>query len=91
MTITLSERSSLARLVLFIVCLAIAGSFVAGIHYFTVDLPAQKAVQAPANGESCTVRHDNFCARMITSICHAPGVISIGNYYDCLRDLGCCE
>jgi predicted lipoprotein with Yx(FWY)xxD motif len=46
---TQSEKSSLARLVLLMVCLSIAGSFVAGVHYFTVDLPAQKEV-APQNG-----------------------------------------
>ena len=44
-----SERTSLARLVLFMVCLAAAGSFVAGAHYYTIDLPQQNAVQAPTN------------------------------------------
>ena len=37
-----SPPSPLARRVLFIVCLAIAGSFVAGVHYVAVDLPLQK-------------------------------------------------
>ncbi len=31
------------------VCLAIAGTFVAGVHYFAIDLPQQKAVTAPEN------------------------------------------
>jgi archaellum component FlaG (FlaF/FlaG flagellin family) len=44
-----STRSPLARLVLFIVCLSIAGSIVAGVHYYAVDLPQQQNVQAPAN------------------------------------------
>ena len=42
-------RSPLARLVLFTVCLAIAGTILAGAHYFTVDLPHQNAVTAPKN------------------------------------------
>ena len=43
----------LARLVLFMVCLSIAGSFIAGAHYTMVDLPAQKSMQAPTNTGSC--------------------------------------
>ena len=44
--------SPLARLVLFMVCLAMAGSFVARIHYFAVELPTQEAaLTAPANSE----------------------------------------
>jgi hypothetical protein len=31
------------------VCLSVAGSFVAGVHYFAVDLPDQNTVQAPRN------------------------------------------
>lgn len=49
MMITQSASSPLARLVLFVICLAIAGSCVAGAHYAAVDLPAQKAVQVPLN------------------------------------------
>ena len=45
------KRSPLARLVIFMVCLSIAGSVVAGVHYVAVDLPAQKAVQVPQNIE----------------------------------------
>jgi len=45
-----SAPSPLARLVLFIVCLSIAGSFVAGVHYVAVDLPEQQNVKPPANG-----------------------------------------
>ncbi|AGB03403.1 hypothetical protein [Methanoregula formicica] len=42
-------KSPVARLVLFMVCLSVAGAFVAGLHYYTVDLPQQNAVQAPEN------------------------------------------
>jgi hypothetical protein len=52
-----SQKSPLARLVLFMVCLAIAGSFVAGMHYFAIDLPQQKTLQAPKNtdGYACGI------------------------------------
>ena len=49
-----SGKTPLARLVLFICCLAIAGSVVAGLHYYAVDLPAQKNVPAPENSVSST-------------------------------------
>ena len=48
MTPHASERSPLARLVLFMVCLSIAGSILAGIHYVAVDQPQQKALEAYA-------------------------------------------
>jgi hypothetical protein len=47
------SRSPLARLVLFMVCLALAGSFIAGMHYFVVDLPQQQTIQAPTNEYNC--------------------------------------
>lgn len=62
------EQSPLARLVLFIVCIAILGSAFATLHYAVVDLPQQTAVVAPANSPSdncqecydwCTREHPN--------------------------------
>jgi hypothetical protein len=50
--ISMSEPapSPLARLVMFMICLAIAGSILAGAHYYAIDLPAQQAaLHAPAN------------------------------------------
>lgn len=41
--------SPLARLVLFMVCLAIAGTVVAGAHYYTVDLPQRQIQEPPEN------------------------------------------
>ena len=41
-------QSPLSRLVLFIVCLAIAGSLVAFWHYYAIDLPTQNNVIEPA-------------------------------------------
>ncbi len=43
-----SGRWPLCRLVLFIICLAVAGSIVAGISIFAMDLQQQKT-PAPAN------------------------------------------
>ncbi len=60
-----SAKSPLARLVLFMVCLSVAGAFIAGVHYFAVDLPQQQNVQAPANGctytyGECTYEYINY-------------------------------
>lgn len=46
---TQTERSPLARLVLFMICLSVAGTILAGGHYLAVDLPQQKAFHPPAN------------------------------------------
>jgi hypothetical protein len=44
-------QSPLARLVLFMIVLALAGSVLAGAHYYTIDIPAQQkeALQVPEN------------------------------------------
>ena len=59
------EISPLARLVLFMVCLSIAGTAVAGVHYYAVDLPQQESVQVPDNkmvlGSGCEICKAN-CA-----------------------------
>ncbi len=49
-----ATQTPLSRLILFMICLAIAGSIVAGAHYYAVDLPVQNAVtQQPANCCRC--------------------------------------
>jgi hypothetical protein len=45
----LKISSPLAKLVLFMVCLAILASSLATLHYYAVDLPQQKAIQPPDN------------------------------------------
>jgi hypothetical protein len=52
MTPSQPGKSPLVQLVLFMVCLAVAGSIVTGAHYSVVDKPAQDALPAPANGDS---------------------------------------
>jgi hypothetical protein len=55
------EKSPLGRLVLFIVCLAIAASLVTGTWYGAVVLPQQKALQTPENS-GCVDRCDRGCS-----------------------------
>jgi len=43
----LTERLPLARLVLFMACLSIAGSFLAGSHYVIIDRPHQEFASHP--------------------------------------------
>ena len=76
---THAENSPLARLVLFMVCLSIVGSILAGAHYVTVDLPAQKNIPAPLN----TIELQAAC-----KICET-GCIFDTDQYGC--DLTCKE
>ncbi|HEX3002414.1 MAG TPA: hypothetical protein VHN82_08640 [Methanoregula sp.] len=48
-------QSPLARLVLFMVGLTIAGTILGGVHYIVVDIPAQQTMPPPVNydGEGC--------------------------------------
>jgi hypothetical protein len=81
MTSSQSTRSPFARLVLFTICLAIAGSAVAGAHYYAVDLPQQKAPDAPDNGlkpfSKCEICQSNCLGKV--------------DIYDCMNecDLAC--
>lgn len=63
MTGSRTESTPLARLVLFMICLSIAGAFVGGAHYYAVDLPQQKAVAGhpPANANSDIAEKCNTC------------------------------
>jgi len=54
MTFPTSAGTPLTRLVLFMVCISIAGTIVAGANFLAVSLPAQNAVQAPTNSYSET-------------------------------------
>ncbi|MEN6610146.1 MAG: hypothetical protein ABFC24_04835 [Methanoregulaceae archaeon] len=42
--------SPLRSLVLCMVVLSVFGALIGGLHWYAVDLPQQKAVQAPAKG-----------------------------------------
>ncbi len=66
-------RTPLARFILFMVCLSIIGSAIAGTYYYAVDLPQHQNVQAPANYEYCNemiinAMH-NSCPRTDCDLC----------------------
>jgi hypothetical protein len=67
--------SPLTRLVLFIACLAIAGSFIAGVHYFALDFPQQQQIRTPENdisGSTCTNTCNNECANQFDACMTSP-------------------
>ncbi|MCK9631876.1 MAG: hypothetical protein M0R30_09550 [Methanoregula sp.] len=50
-----SAQPPLARFVLFMIALSVAGSIVAGVHYAAVDLPAQERMKTAMTGYTrCT-------------------------------------
>jgi hypothetical protein len=65
---------AIARLVLFMVCLAIFGSIVAGAHYYAVDLPEQKSIKAPENAGNNLI---------VCQLCK-KNCIGKADYYGCL-------
>lgn len=86
----MSELSPLARLVLFMVCLSIVGTVVAGAHYVAVDRPAQEAAfHAPANSESCTVIYTGSCSKIRATLCRAAGT-DADWVASCMSLYGCC-
>ena len=91
MTENTFPHSPLTRLVLFIVCLAIAGSFVAGLHFLAVDLPAQKNVVAPTNNDNfqCQLTRTNCgsdCGHNAIKISKEEGMDAAQKYYDDCRE-----
>ena len=73
-------RTPLARLVLFMICLSIIGSAIAGIHYYAVDLPQQQSVKAPSNYGYCDtiiVEAMHACARTDCAVCMAMAEVNL--------------
>jgi hypothetical protein len=84
------EQSPLGRLILFLFCLAIAGTLVAGLHYLAVDLPAQKNVMAPTNSDNfqCELARTNCgadCGHNAIKISKEQGNEAAQEYYDDCR------
>jgi len=77
-----TEKTPLARLVLLMVFLSIAGSLVAGVHYYGIDLPQQKALSEhpPANPANSNTRE-----KCETCLSHCNYILD-ENYYQCLLD-----
>jgi len=68
----MTPPSPLAKLVLFMVCLSVTGSALAGAHYYAVDLPEPKNLSVPTNAASsksnCDVcKHNCIVAKDIFS------------------------
>jgi len=83
-------HSPLARLVLFMVCLSIAGTVLAGAHYVAVDRPAQEAAfYPPGNSESCSIIYSGYCSKIRATICHAAGT-DLDWIMSCMKENGCC-
>lgn len=80
------SKSPLARLVLFAICLAVAGSIVAGVHYFAVDLPGQQVLHAPMNGDCLESCDDLFSQCLATNKAHMTGEV----YWFCERSRDNC-
>jgi hypothetical protein len=53
-----AETSPLGRLVLFLTCLTIIASIVAGAWVYAVELPAQEELQPPTNSRVCGPHYD---------------------------------
>lgn len=65
--------SPLARLVLFMIGLAVAGTLVSGMHYYAIDLPAQQVTSVPENwGSSCMVECKKETAKCSELYCQGP-------------------
>jgi len=78
MVITMSgSKSPLAKLVLFMACLSVAGAFVAGVHYFVIDQPQQNMGPAPANS------YDNFDMECMKN-CQVAYSNCLDDYYACI-------
>jgi hypothetical protein len=75
---TAAEKSPLACLVLFMICLAAAGSIVAGVHYYAIDVPIQEKASTlqPQNAPVILTK----CKNCQLACSYAP------NPYTCLDD-----
>jgi hypothetical protein len=76
-----SVNQPLARLVLFMVCLSIAGSIIAAVWYVAPD-PGQQPIQPPENRKPDLYACQNACKETYVDCC--------GNWcYDMMRDPIC--
>lgn len=72
--------SPLSRLVLFMVCLSVAGSIIAGAHYYAVDLPEQ-------NAQSLTPPSNQWHNYVKCDLCRNDCLSkSVGVFDSCIQD-----
>ncbi|PKL70482.1 MAG: hypothetical protein CVV30_03775 [Methanomicrobiales archaeon HGW-Methanomicrobiales-1] len=64
---------------MFIICLSVAGTLAAGVHYALIDLPQQQDVKVPVNS-ACSYAMFDSCARYgdMCYECIALGETSFG-------------
>lgn len=69
MSETQNQKSPVAQLVLFMVCLAVLGTILAGAHYIAIDLPQQIAAQQPPSNGGLSAYDDCMarCTRIYNS------------------------
>lgn len=77
-------RSPLHNLVFFMVCLALFGTIVAGVHYAVIDLPFQQENTAPMND---ALSDPGGCAKCMSLCALQPG--DSGCPKKCLRSCDC--
>jgi hypothetical protein len=81
-----SSHSPLARLILFMFCLSIAGSLLAGTHYTVIDRPQQEfASHPPLNGYGTCYEVDWWTA-LWSQIFHTRSCGVCYDSYNC-----CCD
>lgn len=56
-----ASRSPLARLILFICCLAVAAGILAAAHYLVIDLPAQENLPPAPENAGCSTSACELC------------------------------
>ena len=85
-------QSPLARLVLFMIFLSVAGALIAGMHYLVIDKPSQDAVEQPLNDlhsyciKACRV-HLYSCEHMALNPKDVDKALCESTYQACLN--GC--
>ena len=82
-----SGKSPLGQLVMFTLCLALAGSIVATMHYYTIDLPTQHSAQPPEN-TICKTELCRFCEGCIKA-CWAKSPQYWNDCFDECESHGC--
>lgn len=82
-----AAKSPLARLVLFMICLSMAGFLVSVIHYAAIDMPSQANPPSPKNWNlDCEISNTNmFTCRAMCQNGPVPGVGKESCLADCDR------
>ncbi len=86
-------KSPLARLVVFMVCLSIAGALGAGKYWYALDRQSPDAFSVPTNEVDIYCMNDcQFNAEWCSNSCGLPDDPDFGSCSDrCLNELETCE